>query len=738
MAELLKQKGNAAFAAKEWDSAIDLFGQAIALDPSNHVLYSNRSAAYAGKKDWDNALVDADKCVSLNPKWSKGYVRKGAALHGARKYDDAIAAYEEGLKVEDTPALKKGLEEVRQAKDADEAEGAASGLGKIFQDPGMWAKLAANPKTAPLLQDPQFAAQLRMMQANPQLAGNAFNDPRMISVLGVLMGIDMQGFAREEGSDELPPGLRKDTSPPKPTPASSSSTGGASTSKPAPAPPAPDVKMAEPEPEPEDEDDEEAVAKKTALAEKAKGNESYKKRDFDAAIESFKKAWEAWPKDITFLTNMGAAQYEKGDYDAAIATCETAVEEARSIRADYKLVAKALGRIGSAYLKKEDYDNAIKYLQKSLTEHRTPDILNKLRDTEKLKKTEEARKYVNPELAEKAREEGNAKFKAGQFADSVALYTEAIKRDPNDPRGYNNRAAAYTKLAALPEALKDAEEAIKVDPTFVKGHIRKSLVLFSMKEYTKAMEAAQVAQDTDVDKKHAREIDDQMQKISVAMYTERAGETEEQTLQRAMRDPEVASIMQDPVINQILQQAQQNPAALQDHMRNPVTTAFGHDWCVFTACLVLSSGYIDSLGAGWEPVALVAIFFAYFGNWLIPQSAFSRIVAEMAVAFVSLTALTLFIIAHHRRGKGRVMNQTQEEVVLIGIFALFWFAFLIGLRAWNDRHAGRVKQPTPSETVWDFTQAPFQKESEAVRACIKGRMMCVVDDNRIISVRSSR
>ncbi|PVF93730.1 hypothetical protein CPB86DRAFT_89167 [Serendipita vermifera] len=61
MADLLKQQGNAAFAAKDWDSAIDLFGQAIALDPSNHVLFSNRSAAYAGKKDWDNALKDAEQ-----------------------------------------------------------------------------------------------------------------------------------------------------------------------------------------------------------------------------------------------------------------------------------------------------------------------------------------------------------------------------------------------------------------------------------------------------------------------------------------------------------------------------------------------------------------------------------------------------------------------------------------------------------------------------------------------------
>ena len=89
-----------------------------------------------------------------------------------------------------------------------------------------------------------------------------------------------------------------------------------------------------------------------------------------------------------------------------------------------------------------------------------------MRETEKEKAAADAAAYINPELSEKAREEGNALYKAGDFAAAVKSYTESINRDPKDPRGYNNRALCYTKLAALPEALKDAEEAIKVDPKF--------------------------------------------------------------------------------------------------------------------------------------------------------------------------------------------------------------------------------------------------------------------------------
>lgn len=107
---------------------------------------------------------------------------------------------------------------------------------------------------------------------------------------------------------------------------------------------------------------------------------------------------------------------------------------------------RVLGREGSAYEKQGDLTNAIKYYSKSLTEHRTADVLNKLRavslasfsvagglislQAEKAKAEAEKQAYIDPELAEKAREEGNVHFKAGTFAEAVKCYTEAIKRLP--------------------------------------------------------------------------------------------------------------------------------------------------------------------------------------------------------------------------------------------------------------------------------------------------------------------
>lgn len=60
-AEQLKAQANKAFSAKNYPEAIQLYSDAIDLDPTNYVLFSNRAAAKSGNKDYQGALEDADK-----------------------------------------------------------------------------------------------------------------------------------------------------------------------------------------------------------------------------------------------------------------------------------------------------------------------------------------------------------------------------------------------------------------------------------------------------------------------------------------------------------------------------------------------------------------------------------------------------------------------------------------------------------------------------------------------------
>ena len=72
---------------------------------NNHILFSNRSAAYAALRKFDAALLDADKCIEIQATWAKGYFRRGLALEGLGRYAEAYAAYQKGLTVEPTDAL---------------------------------------------------------------------------------------------------------------------------------------------------------------------------------------------------------------------------------------------------------------------------------------------------------------------------------------------------------------------------------------------------------------------------------------------------------------------------------------------------------------------------------------------------------------------------------------------------------------------------------------------------------
>lgn len=89
------------------------------------------------------------------------------------------------------------------------------------------------------------------------------------------------------------------------------------------------------------------------------GNTAYKAKRFDEAIQHYTKALELYDADVSFLTNRAAVYIEMGSFDKCIEDCDTAVEKARAARADYKLIARALTRKGTALMKQDKLEDAI-------------------------------------------------------------------------------------------------------------------------------------------------------------------------------------------------------------------------------------------------------------------------------------------------------------------------------------------------------------------------------------------
>jgi len=109
-AEQFKNQGNAALNRGDFPEAIKAYTEAIRLDPSNHIYYSNRAAAYTSCSLIEQAIADAKKTIELQPKWAKGYSRLGAAYARQGDIEGAQKAYEDGLThCPDDTSLKQGI-----------------------------------------------------------------------------------------------------------------------------------------------------------------------------------------------------------------------------------------------------------------------------------------------------------------------------------------------------------------------------------------------------------------------------------------------------------------------------------------------------------------------------------------------------------------------------------------------------------------------------------------------------
>ncbi|XP_076174844.1 stress-induced phosphoprotein 1 [Ptiloglossa arizonensis] len=518
----LKDKGNLALRKGRLDEAIEYYTEAIALDKSNHLLYSNRSAAYAKAGKYEQALEDAEMTVTLKRDWGKGYSRKGSVLAYLGRLDASVEAYKTGLQLDpNNEQLKSGLAEVQFHRLAIAVN--------PFSRPDLLDVLANDPRTKDLLQDQEYLKLLQEIGNNPMVFQTNRTDSRLLTTLTVLLDSDLGKIISSE-PDKTPP------------------------------------KQKSPEPQnKEEEEDFKDSNLPTAVIEKKLGNKAYKEKNFEEALLHYNKAVELDDKEIIYLLNIAAVYYEQKEYEKCIAQCEKAIEVGRENRADFKLIAKAFTRIGHAYKKMNNHKQAKVYYEKSLLEHRTPEIKTLLSEIDKIIKEEERKAYIDIEKAEEEKELGNEKFKIGDYPTAIRHYTEAIKRNPDDPKYYSNRAAAYTKLAAFDLGLKDCQKCVEIDPKFIKGWIRKGKILQGMQQQGKALVAYQKALELDPSNAEALEG---YRSCAVSVSS-----NPEEVRKRAMEDPEVQSILRDPAMRLILEQMHSDPRALYDHLKNPNVAA---------------------------------------------------------------------------------------------------------------------------------------------------------------------
>ena len=90
------------------------------------------------------------------------------------------------------------------------------------------------------------------------------------------------------------------------------------------------------------------------------------------------------------------------------------------------------------------------------------------------------KKMLSSADPEEVKRAGNEQYKKGSFQEALTLYDRAVQLAPHKASYRSNRAAALTGMGKIPEAVRECEEAIKLDPTYFRAHQRLASLLLRL------------------------------------------------------------------------------------------------------------------------------------------------------------------------------------------------------------------------------------------------------------------
>ncbi|KAE9620792.1 hypothetical protein Lal_00019850 [Lupinus albus] len=86
--------------------------------------------------------------------------------------------------------------------------------------------------------------------------------------------------------------------------------------------------------------------------------------------------------------------------------------------------------------------------------------------------SESVKRGVGSADPEELKRAGNEQYKRGHFSEALSLYDRAIALSPGNAAYRSNRAAALTGLGRLGEAVRECEEAVRLDHNYGRAHHR--------------------------------------------------------------------------------------------------------------------------------------------------------------------------------------------------------------------------------------------------------------------------
>jgi len=203
----------------------------------------------------------------------------------------------------------------------------------------------------------------------------------------------------------------------------------------------------------------------TAVQWNEKGMERYNRKDYQGAIEYFRKAIELDPKYASPWNNMGGAYGALGDHNKEIEYCRKAIEIDPKDAYPWNNMGFAYNELGNYNMAIECYRKAIELDQKNAYPWNNMGVAyGELGDYNKAigyyrKAIELDPKYATPWI-----NMGFAYDKLGDYNKGIECCRKAIELDPKDASPWNNMGIAYYHLGNYPKAVECFQKAVELEP----------------------------------------------------------------------------------------------------------------------------------------------------------------------------------------------------------------------------------------------------------------------------------
>uniref|UniRef100_A0A7S1NNI6 J domain-containing protein n=1 Tax=Eutreptiella gymnastica TaxID=73025 RepID=A0A7S1NNI6_9EUGL len=114
---------------------------------------------------------------------------------------------------------------------------------------------------------------------------------------------------------------------------------------------------------------------------------------------------------------------------------------------------------------------------------------------------------VPEEDANDLKNQGNECYGRGDYWGALEFYTRSINKDPENPKVYGNRAAAYMMLGRYDDVIADCKKAIEIDASFGKAYGRLAKAYFLSGDFSRSLDKYKEAITLEINPDLKREMD---------------------------------------------------------------------------------------------------------------------------------------------------------------------------------------------------------------------------------------